>query len=146
MWWVLGMRDGHMVFWVCRVSDMQDHTGTSFMHAHISEARAAFNRILSTILACPHLIHTSIPHQVIADGPTPKMRFDLFLNISYSKLSTAPGGLDAFTADLRDAVALAFQVGEWAPLGAVMQITWGPPRKEYIHPFIHTPTCIFYPR
>ena len=38
------------------------------------------------------------------------MRFDLYFNTSLSAISASPGGLASFTADLRDAVALAFQV------------------------------------
>ena len=45
------------------------------------------------------------------------MRFDLYLNISFSVLSGKPGGLPAFTADLRDAVALAFKVGNAESVG-----------------------------
>ena len=50
------------------------------------------------------------PQQVISDVSAPKMRFDLFIKTSLSAISSASGGLAAFTADLKEAVALAFQV------------------------------------
>ena len=43
-------------------------------------------------------------------SPT-KMRFDLFLNTSYANIASTPTRLGTFTSDLRDAMALAFQVG-----------------------------------
>ena len=47
---------------------------------------------------------------MISDVSAPKMRFDLFIKTSLSAISSASGGLAAFTADLKEAVALAFQV------------------------------------
>ena len=41
---------------------------------------------------------------------TTKMQFQLYLNMSFSSLSSSRSLLSAFQADLRDAVVLAFQV------------------------------------
>ena len=38
------------------------------------------------------------------------MMFDLTLNVSYSRLEGMLNGIAAFTADLRDAIALQFEV------------------------------------
>ena len=61
-----------------------------------------------------------------------KMQFDLFLNASYANIAADPARLSAFTADLRDATALAFQVcgrgGDRERVATVGRFRQGGPR------------------
>ena len=68
------------------------------------------NTLESCVLAQPFKIKP-LPAQVI--GSDVKMQFVLYLNMSFSALIASgdgPRGLSAFMADLREAMALVFQV------------------------------------